>query len=765
MAVQQLMFDILATAKNVDKTFDEVVNSADTMAGKLGAAGAKATSKLFNPMTAAAAGGIAGAALMSGLSTAVERSSVNSQLANQLNLTGPEAEKAGAAAGGLYNNGFGESFEGVSSAVGDVMSSVKGMTSASQADVEALTGRVLALSSTFEIDTARAAQVAGQMINTGLAKDGVEAADLLAATLSKVPANVREDVLDAVDEYGPMFAALGMSGGEAMTMLADASAKGTFGIDKTGDALKEFTIRATDMSKATGGAYEALGLDQTTMTNDLLKGGDTARAAFDKIIMGLGDMKDPAMQSQAALALFGTPLEDLGTSEIPKFIDSLLNSQEALGTVEGASGQLADSMTSGPGAAFTELQRTAESTLGEMGAAILPILGPILEGLKQFAPIIGPAVIALAALAAVIAIVNFVMATNPVVWIVAGIVALIAVIVLLVANWDVVIQFLTQIWGGFVDWFMGVLNGFVGWWNGLWAGFFAWTSGLWSGFVAWVSALWNGYLTWVIGLVTGFVGWWNGMWSGFFAWTSGLWSGFVSGIVNIFLGMVSWIQGIVSGFVGFLSGAWSGAVSFAIGTWSGLANFFAGLWAGILGGVQAVIGNIGSFFGGLPGQIMGFFAGAGRWLWDAGRNIVEGLGAGLQSMAGTIGNFFLNTIPDWIREPFKAALGIHSPSREFAGYGENIGQGVLVGVGRMQDQIDARMSNLVTVPDADAAGAFGSYSGSGGGGTGAGSTELLRELIDLLKTQRPIQVNPAPGMSETTLAKSTASELVWAGKG
>lgn len=721
MAVQQLMFDILATAKNVDKTFDEVVNSADTMAGKLGAAGAKATSKLFNPMTAAAAGGIAGAALMSGLSTAVERSSVNSQLANQLNLTGPEAEKAGAAAGGLYNNGFGESFEGVSSAVGDVMSSVKGMTTASQADVEALTGRVMALSSTFEIDTARAAQVAGQMINTGLAKDGIEAADLLAATLSKVPANVREDVLDAVDEYGPMFAALGMSGGEAMTMLADASAKGAFGIDKTGDALKEFTIRATDMSKATGGAYEALGLDQNTMTNDLLKGGDTARAAFDKIIMGLGDMKDPAMQSQAALALFGTPLEDLGTSEIPKFIDSLLNSQEALGTVEGASGKLADSMTSGPGAAFTELQRTAESTLGEMGTAILPILTPILEALRQFAPIIGPAVIALAALAAVIAIVNFVMATNPVVWIVAGIVALIAVIILLVSNWDAVVQFLTVIWSGFVAWLVGVMNGFVGWWNGIWAGFFGWTSGLWSGFTGWLSGLWSG--------------------------------------------LVAWITGLVSGWLGFMSGAFLGAVNFAIGVWSGLGSFFSGLWSGIVSGVSATVGNIGGFFSSLPATIMGFFAGAGRWLWDAGRNIVEGLGAGLQSMAGTIGNFFLNMLPDWIREPFKAALGIHSPSREFAGYGENIGEGVLVGVGRMQDRIDARMSNLVTVPDADVAGAFGYGGGGGTGGTGAGSTDLLRELIDLLKTQRPIQVNPAPGMSETTLAKSTASELMWTGKG
>jgi phage-related minor tail protein len=699
MAVQQLMFDILASATGVNKTFDEVANSADSMAGRLGAVGAKATSKLFNPMTAAAAGGIAGAALVGGLQTAVERNSVNSTLANQLNLAAPEAEKAGAVTGDLYNQGFGGSFEGVSTAVGAVLSSVKGMAGASQGDIEALTTRVMALSSTFEIDTARAAQVAGQMINTGLAKNGVEAADLLAATLSKVPVNVREDVLDAVDEYGPMFAALGMSGSEAMSLLADSSAKGMFGIDKTGDALKEFTIRATDMSKASGDAYKSLGLDQAAMTSDLLKGGDTARVAFDKIVAGLGDMKDPVAQSQAALALFGTPLEDLGTSEIPKFIGALKGSKDAMGDVEGASGKLADSMTSGPGAAFTEFQRTAESTLGEIGQQILPILTPILENLAQFAPVIGPAVIALGALAAVIAVVNFVMALNPVTWIIVGIVALIAAIALLVANWDTVVQFLTQVWGGFVNWIIEIVNGFVGWWNGLWAGFFAWTSELWSGFVAWISAIWQGYITWVLGVVNGFVAWWNGMWAGFFAWTSGLWNGFVAGLVGLWNLLVATVIGIVAGFVGFLSGAWSGAVSFAMSIWSGLSGFFSGLWSGIVSGVQTAVGNIGSFFSDLPGKIMGFFAGAGSWLFSFGQDIVNGLGRGLQSMAGSIGNFFLNMLPDWIREPFKAALGIHSPSRVFAGYGENIGEGVLVGVGRMQDRIDARMSSLVTVPD------------------------------------------------------------------
>ncbi|WP_115790042.1 phage tail tape measure protein [Arthrobacter silvisoli] len=699
MATQQLMFDIMAQAKGVNETFNDVVSSADSMAGRLGAAGAKATEKLFNPMTAGAAGGIAGAALMAGIHTAIDRSGVTSKLQNQLNLSGPAAATAGAAAGELYNQGFGDSFETVSAGIGDVMSSISGMRTASQTDLQAVAGSVMAVAQTFEIDTARAAQVAGQMINTGLAKDGVQAADLLAASLQKVPANVREDVLDAVDEYGPMFANLGISGNQAMTMLADASAKGAFGIDKTGDALKEFTIRATDMSKTTAGAYDQLGLDQNEMTDALLAGGDKARGAFDKIIQGLQSMKDPAAQSQAALALFGTPLEDLGTAEIPGFIDQLGKARDGMGDTAGAAGALGDSMNSGPGAAFTTFQRTAESTLGELGAQILPILTPVLEGLAQFAPVIGPAVIALGALAAIIAVVNFVMALNPITWIIVGIVALIAAIVALVMNWDQVVVFLTTIWQGFVAWIMGVLAGFVGWWNGLWAGFFAWTSGLWSGFTAWVSGLWQGFINWIIGLVAAFVAGWNA-------------------------------------------------------SWAAVGSFISGIWSGIVSGASNMVSGLMSFIGGIPGSIIGFFAGAGQWLWDAGVNIVQGLINGVSSLAGSIGSFFLNLLPGWIVGPFKMALGIASPSKLFDRFGVNIGEGVLVGVDRMQDRIDSRMANLVTVPDVpdvDPGNVGGGPGGRPGPGTGdpgssgsrgydGGLTEEDRQLLRdfIAAAERPL---------------------------
>lgn len=86
-------------------------------------------------------------------------------------------------------------------------------------------------------------------------------------------------------------------------------------------------------------------------------------------------------------------------------------------------------------------------------------------------------------------------------------------------------------------------------------------------------------------------------------------------------------------------------------------------------------------------KIVGALSDAGSWLIDTGKNIVQGLLDGIGSLAGSIGEFFLDKIPGWIKGPFKKALGIHSPSRVFAGYGKSIGQGLVNGVKSMSGQV------------------------------------------------------------------------------
>lgn len=291
-----------------------------------------------------AAGAAVGAAVVAGVAANIDIGKANDKLAAQLGLNAKRSEKAGKVAANLYRGAWGDSMEDVNTAVGAVMSSIEGMSNASGKRLEGVTAKALDFATAFEIDVTRATQVAGQMMSTGLAKNATEAFDLLTAASQKVPAAVREDVLDASDEYGQFFATLGYDGQQAMAMLVDASEKGMYGIDKAGDAIKEFTIRSTDMSTSSKGAYKAIGLDARDMANAILKGGDDAQKATRKIIDGILGIKDPAKQGEAAIALFGTPLEDLNVSEIPAFLKSMRGTSKSMDDTAGASKRMGDTL-------------------------------------------------------------------------------------------------------------------------------------------------------------------------------------------------------------------------------------------------------------------------------------------------------------------------------------------------------------------------------------------------------------------------------------
>lgn len=363
-----LSFDIFARDR-ASQTFEKVGESVEKAGGKLADFGKNGTALL------AGAGIAAGATFATEFSQALSIDSAQAKLSAQLGLTESESQRIGGVAGKLYAGAYGESIGEVSNAVGEVVSSIQGMRGASASAVEDLTAKTLNLATAFGVDTARAAQVAGQLITTGLAKDGTQAMDLLTTSMQRVPAAVREDLLDAFDEYGPFLHAIGVTGTQAMDLLVKGAEKGMYGIDKTGDAIKEFTIRATDMSTTTQAAYKTLGLSTQDMTNRLLAGGDTARDAFNLIITGLRNIKDPAQQSQAALALFGTPLEDLNTQEIPKFLAQLDGTSSKLDDVTGAADKFGKTLNDNAQTKLTTFTRTLETNIVSfLGGVVIPAL-------------------------------------------------------------------------------------------------------------------------------------------------------------------------------------------------------------------------------------------------------------------------------------------------------------------------------------------------------------------------------------------------------
>ena len=66
-----------------------------------------------------------------------------------------------------------------------------------------------------------------------------------------------------------------------MFQLLQSGADGTaWNLDKVGDAVKEFSIRAIDGSDSTVAAFEALGYNADAMMGTFAAGGDGANQAF-----------------------------------------------------------------------------------------------------------------------------------------------------------------------------------------------------------------------------------------------------------------------------------------------------------------------------------------------------------------------------------------------------------------------------------------------------------------------------------------------------
>lgn len=587
----------------VDKEAEKAGDSAGKQFGK----GLQAGMLLAAGTIAVAAGAV----FVQGFNNAVELDTATNKVAAQLGLTKKESATIGKAAGDLYAQNFGGSLEEVATATGNVVSSIDGMRDASEEALEDMTKKALNFGTTFEIDTARSTQVVGQLLKTGLVKDADEAFDLLTATMQAVPANVRDDIMDAADEYGPFFQSIGLDGQAAFSLLAAGADQGMYGIDKAGDAIKEFGIRATDLGDT--GAQEALasiGLNGQEMANQLLAGGDAAADATAKIVAGLQSIDDPAAQANAAVALFGTPLEDLGKDKIPEFLDGLSGTSDALGDVTGAADAMGDVLNSGVAAQWQGLQRQFEGIATEVGQVLLPVISDLLTFMTENPVVLQAVALALGVLAlAFVAVTVATWAMNtallaiPITWIILAIVALIAAIVLLVMNWDTVVAWITEVWSGFISWITQVIDGFVAWWNSVWEGFASWIGQVWEGFVSWIEQVWSGFLSWIASVVDGFVSWWNGIWSAVGQWFADVWNNLVNGVKIIFNSYVNWLMGIVNGLVNWWNGVWSGIGKVIETVFSGISSFIGGIWDGIVGGIR---GAINSIIRSLNGLIDGF---------------------------------------------------------------------------------------------------------------------------------------------------------------
>lgn len=551
-----LLIKIGIDPKGVDKGSQQVEGKLSKTWSKVGA-------------TAAIGGAAIGAALMAGVGQAIETSKATALLSAQLGAGTPIAGEAGKAAGLLYSRGFVGTMEDATAAVRAAVQNALVPPNASSTEIDKVAARIANLGGVMEEDAGRVSSAISQMIRTGMVKSAEEGFDLLQKGV-EMGVNKSEDLLDTFNEYGTQFRKLGIDGPKAMGLMSQAIQAGARDSDTAADALKEFSIRAVDGSKAASDAYKMLGLDAKEMTDQMARGGADAEAGLYTVLDTLRDMKDPVKQNAAAVGLFGTKAEDLGAA---LFAMNPETATKGLGDLAGAAGRAGDALEQSAGAKLESFKRKAQSALVEQLAKAIPYIEKTFGWLSRNSSWVTPLAVGLGALAAAIGIVvlatkawSLALAVSPVGWIIIAIAALAAAIVYLATK----TQFFQTIWKNV----WGFLKSVGAWFAGPFANFFVQLGQK-------VASQFNTMKSKVIGVVNAIKGAWNSYWS-----TYSKITGWVIGkgksMVDFFVKMPGRIKSSLSGMFNGLWSGFRGVVNKLIGGWNRLDfTIGGGSFAGI----------------------------------------------------------------------------------------------------------------------------------------------------------------------------------------
>jgi len=669
------------------------------------------TSALAGSMAATGAGGLAtgsgilyaGARLMA---PAVASEQQGSLIAAQRGEGGERAGQYTNIIKGIRADGVGGDVAAVGEAVAAVGSTLGALGKVTDQELDRASRKALDMAAVLGGDVVEHIQTAAIMMKNGLAGSSDQAFDLITRGMQGMSTQMRGELPEILHEYSTHFRGLGFDGKEAMSLLVDMAAQGKFALDKTGDALKEFSIRGSDMSKASVGAYEAIGLNAERMSAAIASGGEGARKALQQTSKGLLSIKDPAERANAAIALFGTPVEDLAIDQIPAFLQALSGSTDNLGKVEGAAGQLGVTLRDNLGGDLDKLS----GSWGALVSSMFNDQGSMLRDLAQ-------------SLNGIVEGVRAWVAENP------------------------------RLAGNLVKTVAGV--------GALMAGM--------GGLTLAMASILGPFAMVRYGLTV------IGIQGGGLATTLFSLGKTVLPLVATGLRLVG--AAAMANPVGVLIGTLALGAALIYANWSRVGPFFLGLWAEIKEGVSGGLAGIGALLLNFSplGLLYRAFAGVMSYFGvdlpskfsEFGGNIIQGLINGFTNMFPNL-SAAISGAANSVISTFKGLLGIHSPSRVFAGLGGDtmagLEQGLAAGEGGPLSQLAGTAKRLT------AAGAVAVGIGAAAPGMAVADLPSIdsrpplaaRAPAAAVQSAPPnivINIHAAPGQDANAIARAVAAEL------
>ena len=368
MAKSKVMELAIKIAGKVDKSLGTSTKAANKQLATIQKAANKVSTTMTAGLAAMGTGAIAATKYLADLGG--EWQTATNQVAASTGAAGKELEGLRDVMEDVYAANYGDSVADVGDAVAMVN---RNMANLDQNGLTAATEGALALRDAFEYDVAESTRAA-EAIRKNFDSSAEEAFSLIAAGAQN-GLDYSGELIDTINEYSSQFAKLGFDA-DGMFNILQAGADGTaWNLDKVGDAIKEFSIRAIDGSDSTVEAFTSLGYNAENIMATFAAGGEGANKAFFDVINTLMAVDDQVERDALGVALFGTMWEDLGTEAM----EAMAGASQAAYDTEGALEKINQ-------VKYNDLDSAIQGIGRQMEVALLPAADAVYQSLMDSMP-------------------------------------------------------------------------------------------------------------------------------------------------------------------------------------------------------------------------------------------------------------------------------------------------------------------------------------------------------------------------------------------
>ena len=374
MAKSKVMELAIKIAGKVDKSLGTSTKAANKQLATIQKAANKVSTVMTAGLAAMGTGAIAATKYLTDLGG--EWQTATNQVAAATGAAGAELENLRDVMENVYADNFGEDVADVADAVALVN---RNMANLDQNGLTAATEGALALRDAFEYDVEESTRAA-EAIRKNFGASAEDAFGLIAAGAQN-GLDYSGELIDTINEYSSQFAKLGFDA-DGMFNILQAGADGTaWNLDKVGDAIKEFSIRAIDGSDTTVEAFTSLGYNAEELMATFAAGGEGANDAFFDVLDTLMAVDDQVERDALGVALFGTQWEDLG-----------VEAMEAMANASQAAYDTGDALEQINQVKYNDLDSALQGIGRQIEVALLPAADAMYQSLMSNMPEISAAI-------------------------------------------------------------------------------------------------------------------------------------------------------------------------------------------------------------------------------------------------------------------------------------------------------------------------------------------------------------------------------------